>query len=331
MPDRQRLAEYLSIIGEPPGGRAAAARLARGQFHDVVLVGDVAYRFPRDEESRARLPARVALLTVLAHRRLPVAVPGLLSQAALHEPLGRCHVVLRRVTGQPLGREAVTGTREQAAVARDLAALLDRLARLGGDAGIRAVVPGADRQLWHRFAADVSTVLFPLMPDHGRKRAEAELSRVLSVDPVGGALVHGDLGGTNLLWHTAPRQSGPRQTGPPEPGHLEPGDAAGRHGGPAAGPGRASAALPRLAGVLDWDEARIGSQADDLASIAATFGWPLARRVDARRHAGQTPTIAAAEAIAGTFALQQALPAALSGDAASLADGLTRYRTGRQR
>lgn len=314
MPDRQRLTEYLAVVGEPRGATGAApARLASGQFHDVVLVGDVAYRFPRDEESRARLPARAALLAVLAHRRLPVAVPGLLSQAALHEPLGRCHIVLRRVPGQPLGREAVTGTREQAAVTRDLAGLLDRLAGLGGDAGIRAVVPRAARQLWHRFAGDVSAVLFPLMSDHGRKRAEAELSRVLSVDPVGEALVHGDLGGTNLLWHTAS----------PEPGG---GTAPGRRASPAAGPGRASAAVPRLAGVLDWDEARIGSQADDLASIAATFGWPLARRIDRRRHAGQTPTIAAAEAIAATFALQQALPAALNGDAAGLADGLACYR-----
>jgi hypothetical protein len=54
-------------------------------------------------------------------------------------------------------------------------------------------------------------------------------------------------------------------------------------------------------------------------------GWPLAERIDAKRHGGDMPTIAAAKAIAATFALQQALPAALSGDAASLADGLIPY------
>jgi Ser/Thr protein kinase RdoA (MazF antagonist) len=311
VPDGERLARYLTVIGESRAADGAAgAQLLSGQFHDVVLVGDAAYRFPRDEESRARLPARAALLAVLASRRLPAAVPGLLSQAAVHEPLGRCHVVLRRVPGQPLGPEAVTG---QAAVTGDLAGLLDRLAGLGGDAAIRAVVPRAGGRLWHRFAGDVSTVLFPLMSDRGRKRAEAELSRVLSVDAAGEALAHGDLGGTNLLWHKAPPGSGSAA-------------ATGHRDAPASGPHRAGGAMPRLAGVLDWDEARIGSQADDLASIAATFGWALARRVDARRHAGQTPTIAAAEAIAATFALQQALPAALSGDAVSLADGLTRYR-----
>jgi hypothetical protein len=48
--------------------------------------------------------------------------------------------------------------------------------------------------------------------------------------------------------------------------------------------------------------------------------------IDAQRHDDDTPTIALARAIAATFALQQALPAALSGDAASLADGLSTYR-----
>jgi hypothetical protein len=48
--------------------------------------------------------------------------------------------------------------------------------------------------------------------------------------------------------------------------------------------------------------------------------------VDAQRHAGQTPTLADAQTITATFALQQALPAALSGDTAALDDGLVTYR-----
>ena len=55
------------------------------------------------------------------------------------------------------------------------------------------------------------------MSDQGRRRAEAELNHVLAIDPTGSALVHGDLGGTNLLWSTD------------------------------------QAAVPRLTGVLDWD------------------------------------------------------------------------------
>jgi aminoglycoside phosphotransferase (APT) family kinase protein len=118
---------------------------------------------------------------------------------------------------------------------------------------------------------------------------EAELNRVRAVDATGGALVYGDLGGANLLWTF-------------------------------------SGSEPRLAVVLDWDEVHIGNQADDLASIAATFGWPLAVQLDAKRHGGKTPAVADAKAIAATFALQQALPAALSGDALALDDGLIAYR-----
>ncbi|HEY0935604.1 MAG TPA: phosphotransferase [Trebonia sp.] len=102
--------------------------------------------------------------------------------------------------------------------------------------------------------------------------------------------MHGDLGGTNLLWRID------------------------------------GTSLPRLTGVLDWDGAQIGNQADDLASIAATLGRPAAKRIDAIRHSGDIPTIAAAEAITATCALQQALPAALSGDIVNLDDGLTTYR-----
>jgi aminoglycoside phosphotransferase (APT) family kinase protein len=101
--------------------------------------------------------------------------------------------------------------------------------------------------------------------------------------------VHCDLGGANLLWTTAD--------------------------------GR-----PALTGVLDWDEACTGDQASDLASIAVTIGWPLAGRIDARRGAATRPMLADAQTIAATFALQQALPAALSGDRASLDDGLRSYR-----
>jgi aminoglycoside phosphotransferase (APT) family kinase protein len=126
------------------------------------------------------------------------------------------------------------------------------------------------------------------MPDSGRQLAVAELDAVQTVDPTGAALVHGDLGGTNLLW-------------------------------------TATSDGFRLTGVLDWDEAHIGSQADDLASLATMLGWPLAEQLDRERHGGRCPTITAARIIETTFALQQALPAALSGDAEALDDGLTRY------
>ena len=290
MTESHLLEAYLAAVGAACGdGDKADANLRRGQFHDVVLLGEVAYRFPRDEESRRLLPARMALLRALRSCEMPVAIPGLLSDASVAQPLGQCHAALQRVSGEPIEPDQLAEASAQSGMITDLALLLDRLLELGTDPAIREAVPRADPGEWQRFGDDVARVLFPLMSRDGRARAEAELNRVAAVDPTGEALVHGDLGGANLLW----TGSGPET---------------------------------RLAGILDWDGAHIGNQADDLASIAVTVGWPLAEELDAKRHGGQSPVLADAKAIAATFALQQALPAALSGDQLNLDDGLTGYR-----
>ena len=278
----EQLARYLAVLGQ----RGDDARLVHGQFHDVVLAGDVAYRFPRDEESRRRLPAAVALLAALNDCQLPVAVPVPLATGHLGGPLGSSHVALSRIPGQPLG--VIGGEQAQLAVIAQLARLLDRLAELGADPAIGKLVPRAEPDHWRIFGAQVRQVLFPLMSGDGRHRAETELAAVAGVTATGDALIHSDLGGANLLWTTDGGQ-------------------------------------PCLEGVLDWDGASLGNQANDVASIAVTVGWPLAERIHARRRAAASQTMAEARMIADTFALQQALPAALNGDQASLDDGLRRY------
>jgi aminoglycoside phosphotransferase (APT) family kinase protein len=269
----------------------SAARLTSGQFHDVVLAGDVAYRFPRDDLARRRLPERAALLTALAGSPLPVAIPEPLDTTHLDRPVGSCYLAVRRLHGEPAVAGLVSGERAQSALAGQLARLLDGLARLGLDSAVRHAVPAVGPQWWPDWGRQVRRELFPLMSERGRQRAEGELAAVAAVAASGDALVHSDLGGANLLL-----------TG--------------------------SGDEPVLTGVLDWDEACIGNQASDLASLAVTFGWALAARIDAARQAGATaaPMIGPARLIAATFALQQALPAALSGDQESLDDGLSGYR-----
>lgn len=279
----ERLAGYLTVLGL--AAAEGTARLVAGQFHDVVLAGEVAYRFPRDEESRCRLPDAAGLLGMLGRAGLPV--PGVLGTGHVGDPLGRCHVPLTRLPGGSLGR--VSDPRAEEAVVTELTRLLDRLAGLGSDPAVQAVVPRVGADHWAAFGSQVRDVLYPLMSAAGRRRADAELAAVTTVSPAGVALVHSDLGGANLLWTTA--------------------------GG-----------VPELTGVLDWDGAGIGDQAADLASIAATFGWPLAGRIDTCRRGRARPMLADARIIAATFALQQALPAARSNDQASLDDGLRQYR-----
>jgi Ser/Thr protein kinase RdoA (MazF antagonist) len=280
---RERLAGYLALLGLT--GASGNARLVAGQFHDVVLAGAAAYRFPRDEESRRRLPAAVDLLDTLGRTGLPV--PAVLNAAHLRSPLGHCHVALTRLPGEPLG--PVDGRRAEDAVVTELARLMNRLAELGSDPTIQALMPRARADHWATFADQARHVLYPLMSPAGRRRADAELAAASPITSTGDALVHTDLGGANLLWADA-------------------------------------ADGPALTGVLDWDDACIGDQAADLASIAATIGWPLAGRIDSRRPGRARPMLPDAKIIAATFALQQALPAALSGDQASLDDGLRNYR-----
>ncbi len=282
-----RLPGYLAVLtsdGQPVA--ADAVTLTSGQFHDVVLAGEVAYRFPRDEETRRRLPDRVALLAALARHQLPVTIPEPVDTAHLDRPLGSCYVAVRRLGGEP----AVPGPiAEGHALVRRLAELLGALAELGRSDDVRRAAPRAAPDHWLEWGGRVRRVLFPLMSATGRQRAEAELDAVCTVPAVADALVHSDLGGANLLLTRC-------------------------HG------------VPEVTGVLDWDEACIGNQANDLASLAVTFGWAVAEQIVAARRGSDPQMISAARLIAVTFALQQALPAALSGDRENLDDGLSGYR-----
>jgi aminoglycoside phosphotransferase (APT) family kinase protein len=293
--DADLLAGYVAVIRElhgdnagPGDGEPWRPRLVQGQFHDVVLSRDVVYRFPKDEDSRTRLAGRTAMLAALARLPLPVAVPEPVDAGQAGLPLGRSHVVLRRLPGEPLG--ARRAAQAATVVAAHLAALLDALLAAGASPELAGRVPRAEPDQWHQFATDVGRVLFPLMSAGGRQQATAELQAVLQIDPVGDALVHEDLGGDNLRWDLA----GPQ---------------------------------PRLTGVLDWDGASLGSQSADLASLAATYGWQIAEEVAGLRPGADRADLGRARAIMATFALQQALPAALSGDKAMLDDGLISYRS----
>jgi aminoglycoside phosphotransferase (APT) family kinase protein len=267
-------------------GRTTGAVLHRGQYHDVVVTQREVHRFPRTEAARARLPATAALLAALAQVDLGVATPRPLAAVDPTAPVGLCRLTTTRVPGEPL-EMADIGPSDRRAVSAELSRLLAALRRAGGD--MRGAVPEAEPDRWIRFAGQVRQTLFPRMSAAGRARAERELATVATLPPVMRALVHGDLGGPNLLW----RREGDR---------LE------------------------LTGVVDWDGAVIGDPAVDVASLAVTYGWRVAADALGAMGGQPGPVLARALAIAGTFALQEALPAALDGDDHHLRYGLASYR-----
>ncbi|MEU3961092.1 phosphotransferase [Streptomyces buecherae] len=288
------LAAHRRLLGrllpaDEPGGLV----VHEGQFHRVVVGAERVVCLPRSDAAAARLPARAAGLRALAGLDLGFRTPVPLL-AGEPGPDGPGFLVLSRVPGAPLDAAAVVGPGvAQAvadAVAEQYAALLGGLAAAGAEAAVRAAVPVAEEDRWRRFAARVRAELYGLMSEAGRRRAERELAALDGLPHRADAVVHGDLGAENVLWT------------------------------------RAADGLPRLSGVVDWDEVVIGDPAEDLAAIGASYGTEFAGRVRAYGGWTRPEWDARIDAIRGTFALQQALAAHQDGDAEELADGLAGYR-----
>lgn len=264
----------------------------RGQFHHLVIGSDRVVCLARTEAAAARLPERAAVLRTLSGLDLGFRTPEVLassSEGGGHDVDGMPFLVLSRIPGAPLEAGALDDPVVADAATAQYASLLAGLARAGTDATVRAALPVAPEGRWRQFAADVRVELFPLMSGSGRRRAERELRALGNLPHITDAVVHGDLGSENVLWE-----------------HVD--------------------GLPRLSGVVDWDEAGLGDPAEDLAAVGASYGEDFLGRVlacDGRPTAGPTARIAA---IRGTFALQQALSGRLDGDDEELAEGLADYR-----
>ncbi|WHT16273.1 phosphotransferase [Crossiella sp. CA-258035] len=261
---------------ELPGADLDGLVVHQGQFHEVVLGADRVVCFARTAPAASRLPARAARLRSVAGMGLGFATPVPLSEVD-GDPA--C-LVLSRVPGDPLAAHRLTAPPVFEAVAAGFGALLRELA------GVKTGFPSTGS--WPEFAEGVRAELFPLMSGSGRARAEAELVAVGELPHWVTGLVHGDLGGENVLWYE-------------------------RDG------------LPRLSGVVDWDEAGLGDQAEDLAAIRASYGEEMARAVVAHLPPDEA-LLDRARVIGGTFALQQALAGLRDGDEEELADGLSGYR-----
>ncbi|MFB8279845.1 aminoglycoside phosphotransferase family protein [Nocardia colli] len=277
---------YGELLGRLlPGDRLSDLTVREGQFHCVVVGSERVVSFARTEAAAARLPARGALLCALAHLDLGVSVPEYLPVAAADE---NC-LVMTKVAGLPLDGELLGSSVVVESVARQCHDLLNRLVVAGRDQRVRDSLSAAPVDRWREFAAGVRDELYPLMDVVGRERAERELAALDSLPHLTTAVVHGDLGGENLLWDNVD-------------------------------------GLPVLRGVVDWDGVCLGDPAEDFAAIGASYGRDVLDRLLALDDSTDGDLAARIATIRGTFALQQALDAYRDGDAEELADGLIGYR-----
>lgn len=281
-----RIAHRALLSKLLPDDDPAVLAVRRGQFHHVVIGSDRVVCLPRTRAAAARLPGRAAVLRTLGGLDLGFRTPEPLLEGGAGEVP---FLVLDRIPGEPLDGAALRDPRMADVVAAQFAALLAGLRRAGADGRVRAALPREPEDRWRRFGDGVRAELFRFMSDDGRRRAERELAAVEGLPQVGRAVVHGDLGAENVLWEW-------------------------RDG------------LPRLAGVLDWDDVALGDPAEDLAALAAGHGDDLLGRVLALGPDQEEGLAARIAAVRATFALQQALAAVRDGDEEELADGLSGYR-----
>lgn len=214
---------------ELPGEDPADLVVHRGQFHEVVIGADRVVCFARTAAAATRLPERTSVLRTVADLELGFRTPVPLSEVAGLQS----YLVLSRMPGAPLDGAALDDPSVLAVAAAEFAALLTGLARVGRHGAARVDLPTSSPERWQKFAARVRAELFPLMSEEGRARATAELADLRMLPHLTSAVVHGDLGGENVLWEWVD-------------------------------------GLPRLVGVVHWDEVMLGDQAEDLAAIQAS-------------------------------------------------------------
>jgi|GEM_PF-2717591 len=252
----------------------------RGQFYDVILGKERAVSVARTSAAADRILFRAAMLESINRLGPDVPIPRIVE---VHPT----YLVMTRLHGTTLDLTSPGAEPQRLGIIEELSRLLLSLWQIDQITLSEVGLETKSQSRWSDFAQDCVANLFPLMSAEGKRRAGEELDAVLAIPRIATHLIHGDLGGSNLLWA-------------PQPHPI------------------------RLAGVLDWDEAHIGDPAEDLAALQATFGDDVLAGILA--NVGQLHEARSRiEAIRGTFALQQAISAFQDGDETEMADGIREY------
>jgi aminoglycoside 2''-phosphotransferase len=184
----------------------AYLRAGEGQFNDVLIVNDaLVFRFPRSPAVAQSLEHETALLLRLAGR-LPLPTPRPTFQGRDPATGALAFIGYAMIPGEPLPNAALDATRDEAALGRmaaQLAAFLRELHSLPS----HEVAPDAAPQgagFWQELGAQFRQKLFPFMRADARGATERlfdELLATLRRDNPAPALIHGDFGGSNILYN----------------------------------------------------------------------------------------------------------------------------------
>ncbi len=176
-----------------PGVRLDGARVAEdGNIHDVLLVpGVAAVRVSRRPLAAASMPRRVQVLQALGDAGLPFVVPVPLTPVVMFGE--RAAVAVSWVEGSPLAEGE--GSPEQ------VAEVLRAVREVPLTSELLAVLDDRDRgPVWSDLL--VSEVL-PRLPERWQPVVQESLDALLAIAPMPDALVHGDLGASNVHWSSS--------------------------------------------------------------------------------------------------------------------------------
>ncbi|HYI13966.1 MAG TPA: phosphotransferase [Thermomicrobiales bacterium] len=280
------LRDYPELAGE-------SVTVTSGQFNDILIVGEIVFRFPRTEDAAASMSTEVTVLQQL-QGRLPIAIPNPVFSRKSRDMSLPPFMGYRRIAGRPLDRRTLdelwaTDRLVVELLGAQLGAFLRVLHAIPADAFDETVPLADDGTHWTRLLEAFRDELFRYMRQDAREAVERDFLAFLSSPDSFGwqpVLMHGDFGGANVLYDDA---------------------------------------LRRISGVIDFGGVALGDAAVDLAAITA-FHSRLAQTMQPHYPELFVPEMQRrASFYRSTFALQQALWALRAGDAEAFDDGIAAY------
>lgn len=200
---------YLQTIREDyPGLDIHSARLhaGEGQFNDILIINDtLIFRFPRYEESIDGFLQEIEVLQKL-QRHLTLPIPEPIYVGSGTKSIGNIFMGYKLLPGKPLFRDVLnTITDESAleALAHQLADFLHGLHHIS-PAELNLELPINDALTdSQKFYSDLEQGLFPRMRPEPRRAVTKHFEEYFnnpSLHQYEPALIHGDFGGSNILF-----------------------------------------------------------------------------------------------------------------------------------